>query len=255
MLGAIVGDIVGSIYEWKNHRSKSFPLFKPESFFTDDSVMTVALADAILHDYNYAAAMRGYGIRYPDAGYGGMFRRWLADEGMGPYGSFGNGAAMRISPAGWAFATLEETLKRARAYTEVTHNHSEGIKGGETVAGAIWLARHGTSKADLRAWIAKHSGYDLSRSCDEIRPGYEFNETCQRTVPEALTAFLESTDFEDAIRLAVSLGGDSDTLACITGSVAEAFYGGVPKEIEREALSRLDAPLRDVTALFRSRFP
>ena len=254
MLGAIVGDIVGSIYEWSNHRSKSFPLFSSKCFFTDDSVLTVALADAILYGGDYAALMRRYGQRYPGAGYGGMFARWLLDDSMGPYGSFGNGAAMRISPAGWAFPTLEETLQRAREYTEVTHNHPEGVKGGETVAGAIWLARHGRSKAELRAWILRHSGYDLSRTCDEIRPDYEFNETCQRTVPEALTAFLESTDFEDAIRLAVSLGGDCDTLTCITGAVAEAFYGGVPDEIEREALARLDQPLREVVRLFRGRF-
>ncbi len=254
MLGAIVGDIVGSVYEFDNHRSKSFPLFSPKSFFTDDSVLSVALADAVLHDGDYAATMRLYGRRYPNAGYGGMFARWLMDERMGPYGSFGNGSAMRICPAGWAFATLEETLRRARAYTEVTHNHPEGIKGAETVAGAIWLARQRRSKTELRDWIAKHSGYDLSRTCDEIRPGYEFNETCQETVPEALTAFLESTDFEDAIRLAVSLGGDCDTLTCITGSVAEAFYGGVPAEIERQALARLDQPLREVVRLFRARF-
>jgi len=254
MLGAIVGDIVGSIYEFDNHCSKSFSLFSPESFFTDDSVLTCALASSIVADTDFGKTMRRYGEQYPDAGYGGMFRRWLADESMGPYGSFGNGAAMRISPAGWAYPTLEQTLERARAYTEVTHNHPEGIKGGETVAGAIWLARRGKSKAELREWIVKHSGYDLSRPCDEIRPDYQFNETCQNTVPEALTAFLESTDFEDAIRLAVSLGGDCDTLTCITGSVAEAFYGGVPAEIEREALARLDQPLRDVVRLFRGRF-
>jgi ADP-ribosylglycohydrolase len=162
---------------------------------------------------------------------------------------------MRISPAGWAYSTLGETLKRARGFTSVTHDHPEGIKGAEATAGAIWMGRHGASKADIRAWIVKHAGYDLARTCDEIRPGYRFNETCQQTVPEALVAFLESTDFEDAIRLAISLGGDSDTLACITGGVAEAFYGGVPKEIEREALSRLDPTLRDVTDLFRARFP
>jgi ADP-ribosylglycohydrolase len=254
MLGAIVGDIVGSIYEFSNHRSKSFPLFSATCCFTDDSVLTVALADAILHGGDYVALMRRYGDLYPDAGYGGMFARWLRDATMGPYGSFGNGAAMRISPAGWAFPTLEETLQRAKQYTEVTHDHPEGIKGGEVVAGAIWLARHGKSKVELREWIVKQSGYDLSRSCDQIRPTYQFNETCQRTVPEALTAFLESTDFEDAIRLAVSLGGDCDTLTCITGSVAEAFYGGVPAEIEREALARLDQPLRDVVRLFRGRF-
>ena len=254
MLGAIVGDIVGSVYEWNNHKSKSFPLFAPKSYFTDDSVLTVALAQAILDGGDYAQVMRRYGKRYPNAGYGGMFRKWLGDPAMRAYNSFGNGAAMRISPAGWAYGTLEETLTRAREFTAVTHDHPEGLKGGEAVAGAIWLARHGKSKAELRAWILKHSGYDLSRTCDEIRPGYQFNETCQKTVPEALTAFLESTDFEDAIRLAVSLGGDCDTLTCITGSVAEAFYGGVPPEIEREALARLDEPLRDVVRLFRGRF-
>lgn len=255
MLGAIVGDIVGSIYEFNNHRSTDFPFFGPRCRFTDDSVLTISLADVILKNGDIAATMRRYGRRYPDAGYGGMFRRWLVDSSMGSYNSFGNGAAMRISPAGWAYATLEETLTRAREFTAVTHDHPEGMKGAEATAGAIWMGRHGAGKAEIRAWVEKHAGYDFSRTCDQIRPDYGFNETCQRTVPEAFTAFLESTDFEDAIRLAISLGGDSDTLACITGSLAEAFYGGVPKEIEREALSRLDAPLRDVTVLFRSRFP
>lgn len=253
MLGAVVGDIVGSIYEFSNHRSKDFPFFGPQCSFTDDTVLTVALADAILNSADYAAAMRRYGAFYPDESYGGRFRQWLGDPSMGPYHSFGNGAAMRISPAGWAYATLDETLKRAREFTAVTHDHPEGIKGAEATAGAIWMARHGATKADLKAWIVARTGYDLSRTCDEIRPGYEFNETCQRTVPEALTAFFESTDFEDAIRLGISLGGDSDTLACITGGIAEAFYGGVPTEIEREALSRLDARLRDVTGRFRAR--
>ena len=254
MLGALVGDIVGSVYEWDNHRSKDFPLFSPKSSFTDDSVLTVALADVVLNGGDFASAMRRYGRLYPAAGYGGMFRRWLGTPGMGPYNSFGNGAAMRISPAGWAYPTLEETLKHARAFTAVTHDHPEGIKGAEATAGAIWMGRHGASKADIQAWVLKHAGYDLSRTCDEIRPTYVFNETCQRTVPEALTAFLESTDFEDAIRLAISLGGDSDTLACITGGVAEAFYRGVPAAIEREALSRLDEPLREVVTRFRARY-
>jgi ADP-ribosylglycohydrolase len=255
MLGALVGDIVGSVYEWSNHRSKDFPLFAARSTFTDDSVLTIALADTILKGGDFAVAMRRYGLLYPHAGYGGMFRRWLGDPSMGPYHSFGNGAAMRISPAGWAYEPLHETLKQARAFTAVTHDHPEGLKGAETTAGAIWMGRHGATKEAIRAWVVTHAGYDLSRTCDQIRPGYEFNETCQGTVPEAFTAFLESTDFEDAIRLAISLGGDSDTLTCITGAVAEAFYGGVPKEIEREALARLDVPLRDVTNLFRARFP
>jgi ADP-ribosylglycohydrolase len=254
MLGAIVGDVVGSVYEWNNHRSKVFPLFDPRSSFTDDSVLTIALAYSILSGNDFSGVMRRYGESYPDAGYGGMFRRWLNDPSMGPYNSFGNGAAMRISPAGWAYPTLEETLAKAREFTEVTHNHPEGIKGAEATAGAIWMGRHGSSKAEIKTWLLKHTGYDLSRTCDQIRPGYQFNETCQETVPEALIAFLESTDFEDAIRLAISLGGDSDTLACITGSVAEAFYGGVPPEIERETLARLDNPLREVVGLFRARF-
>lgn len=254
MLGAIVGDVVGSVYEWDNHRSKEFPLFGHASIFTDDSVLTVALAEAILTGADYAVVMREYGRRYPSAGYGGMFRRWLGDASMGPYNSFGNGAAMRISPAGWAYPTLEETLERARLYTAVTHDHPEGVKGGQVTAGAIWMARHGRSKAEIRDWAVSFAGYDFSRTCDQIRPGYRFNETCQRTVPESLTAFFESTDFEDAIRLGVSLGGDTDTLTCITGSVAEAFYGGVPPEIERETLSRLDEPLRDVVQRFRKTY-
>lgn len=254
MLGAIVGDIVGSIYEFQNHKSKEFPLFTPDRFFTDDSVLTVALAETILEGGDYAVSMREYGARYPLAGYGGMFRRWLLDPSMGPYHSFGNGAAMRISPAGWAYATLEETLERAKDFTAVTHDHPEGIKGAQATAGAIWMARRGASKAEIKAWIEGPAGYDLSRTCDEIRPTYAFNETCQRTVPEALTACLESSDFEDAVRLAVSLGGDSDTLTCIAASVAEALYGGVPDSIASEALSRLDEPMRTVVRKFRGTF-
>jgi len=254
MLGALVGDIVGSVYEWKNHRSKDFPLFSPACIFTDDSVLTIALAESILEGTDYAVVMRAYGSRYPSAGYGGMYRQWLRDPSMGPYHSFGNGAAMRISPAGWAYDTLEETLEKSRDFTSVTHNHPEGIKGAQAVAGAIWMARRKSTKAEIRSWVERSAGYDLSRTCDQIRPGYRFNETCQKTVPEALTAFLESTDFEDAIRNGVSLGGDSDTLTCITGSVAEAFYGGVPSGIERETLTRLDEPLRGVVRRFRERY-
>jgi len=173
---------------------------------------------------------------------------------MGPYNSFGNGSAMRISPVGWAFGTLEETLQAAERYTAVTHNHPEGIKGAQAVAGAIWMARHKSGKAEIRAWVERTTGYDLSRTCDQIRPGYRFNESCQQTVPEALTAFLESTDFEDAIRNGISLGGDSDTLTCIAGSVAEAFYGGVPAAIEQETLRRLDDPLRETLRRFREKY-
>lgn len=254
MLGALVGDVVGSVYEWNNHRSKVFPLFGPACIFTDDSVLTVALAEAILEGTDYAIIMRAYGRRYPSAGYGGMYRQWLLDPSRGPYNSFGNGAAMRISPAGWAYASLEETLEQARQFTALTHNHPEGIKGAQAVAGAIWMARQKSTKADIRAWVERTAGYDLSRTCDQIRPGYRFNETCQKTVPEAFAAFLEATDFEDAIRNGISLGGDSDTLTCITGSLAEAFYGGVPAAIERETLARLDDPLRRTVQRFRERF-
>lgn len=254
MLGAIVGDIVGSVYEWNNHRSKTFPLFAADSVFTDDSVLTVALAEAILDGVDYAFVMRSYGRRYPSAGYGGMYRRWLLDPSMGPYGSFGNGAAMRISSAGWAFDTLEETLDRTRLTTAVTHDHPEGIKGAQAIAGAIWLSRHRSSREEIRSWVGRTCGYDVSRPCDEIRTGYRSNETCQKTMPEALSAFFESTDFEDAIRNGVSLGGDSDTLTCITGSVAEAFYGGVPAAIAREAMARLDEPLRRTVRRFRDRY-
>ncbi len=183
-----------------------------------------------------------------------MFRKWLGDPKMGPYNSFGNGAAMRISPAGWAYGTLEETLEQARRFTAGTHDHPEGIKGAQAVAGAIWMARHKSTKDEIRGWVQKISGYDLSRTCDQIRPVYRFNESCQKTVPEALIAFLESSDFEDAIRNAISLGGDSDTLTCITGSVAEAFYGGVPAAIEQETMARLDDPLRKTVRRFRERY-
>ena len=257
MLGGIVGDVVGSVYEWNNHRSKDFPLFIEESSFTDDTVLTVALADSILNGVegsDFAARMREYGRRYPNAGYGGMFWEWLRDPSMGPYNSFGNGAAMRIGPAGWVYESLEETLSKAAGFTAVTHNHPEGVKGAQATAGAIWMARRGKTKAEIRTWAERFAGYDLSRTCDEIRPGYDFNVSCQQTVPEALIAFLESMDFEDAIRLAISLGGDSDTLACIAGSVAEPFYGSVPRAIAQQTLARLDEPLRIVVTLFQERF-
>lgn len=255
MLGAIVGDVIGSIYEWNNIKTKDFPLVGQHCFFTDDTVLTVALADAILSGRDYGALMRHYYARYPRAGYGGRFHDWALAIVEGPYNSWGNGAAMRVSPAGHAYDSLEGTLQAATRFTEVTHNHPEGLKGAQAVAGAIYLARTGSSKDEIRRYVEQTFGYDLSRTLDEIRPTYEFDESCQGTVPEALAAFLESVDFEDAIRNAVSLGGDTDTLACITGSVAEAFYGGVPEEIAAAVLARLDAPLREVTTRFLQRYP
>jgi ADP-ribosylglycohydrolase len=250
MLGAIVGDIVGSIYEFDNIKTVKFPLFSDTCFFTDDTVLTVALAEAILTGKNYASLMRAYYHRYPDAGYGGRFHAWARGEVTGPYNSWGNGAAMRISPVGYAFDTLETVLEKAEEYTLITHDHPEGVKGAQATAAAVYLARTGASREEIRRYITGTFGYDLSRSCDEIRPNYTFDESCQGTVPQAIAAFLGSTDFESAIRLAVSLGGDSDTLACIAGGIAEAFYGSVPPYIAWRALDFLDEPLRQVTVAF-----
>jgi ADP-ribosylglycohydrolase len=250
MLGAIAGDVIGSIYEWKNIKSKDFPLFAAGSYFTDDSVLTVALADALLSGESYAQVMKAYYERYPYAGYGGRFQDWAMSSELSPYFSWGNGAAMRISPVAYAFDTIEEVLRQAAHYTGVTHDHPEGIKGGQATAAAIFIGRTGGSRADIRSYVEQSFGYDLARTVDAIRPRYVFDESCQKTVPEALICFLESTDFEDCIRNAISLGGDSDTLACIAGAVAEGFYGGVPEPIAKFALQKLDAPLRQVTLKF-----
>ena len=254
MLGAITGDIVGSIYEWDNLKSKEFPLFGDVCKFTDDSVLTVALADSILRGRPYDEVMREYCQRYPYAGYGGSFGLWAKDPLAGPYNSWGNGAAMRTSPVGFAFNSLEEVLDKAAHYASFTHNHPEGINGAQATSACVYLARTGASKDEIKKYITSNVDYDLSRSVDEIRPSYEFDDSCQGTVPQAITAFLESTDFEDAIRNAISLGGDSDTLACIAGGISEAFYGGVPTAIKEKSLSLLDAPLKEVVRQFYSRF-
>ena len=204
----------------------------------------------ILFDHEVQHEMRRLGKAYPNAGYGGMFGRWLRAEHPQPYGSFGNGSAMRVAAAGWLFDTLDKTLELAKVTAEVTHNHPEGIKGAQATAAAIFLARTGHSKPEIRQYVEQTFGYDLSRTCDEIRPGYRHVETCQQTVPEAIIAFLESTGFEDALRNAVSLGGDSDTLACITGGIAEAFYG-MPSELQQETLKRLPEEMRAAYELFR----
>jgi len=248
MLGAIVGDIVGSIYEIKNHKSKEFPLFKDESYFTDDSVLTCATALAILDGGSYADLYRKIGLSFAGAGYGGMFVRWLMDDSMGPYDSFGNGSAMRVSPVGWAFDTEEDVLAAAKASAEVSHNHPEGIKGAQATALAIFLARNGRSQTEVVRKIESMFGYDISTPIDEIRGSYSFDVTCQGTVPEALRCFLEADGFEDAIRNAISIGGDSDTLAAITGSIAEATFG-IPEDIANTAIARLDERL--VTILVR----
>lgn len=248
MLGAIIGDIVGSVYEWNNIKTKDFPLFSERGFFTDDTVMTIAVADVVMSGGsadNFADSMKRLGRLYPNSGYGARFGSWLFSDSREPYNSWGNGSAMRVSPCGWTCKTLEETERVAEISAAVTHNHPEGIKGAQATAAAIFLARAGSNKDSIKAYIEGEYGYDLSRTLDEIRPVYRFNESCQETVPEAIIAFLESTDFEDAIRNAISLGGDSDTLAAITGSIAEAAYG-IPESIANMALGYLDQPLREV---------
>ncbi|KEZ76598.1 ADP-ribosylglycohydrolase family protein [Salinisphaera hydrothermalis] len=252
MIGAITGDIVGSVYEFDNHRDKRFPLFREDAFFTDDTVLSVALAETLMHGGDYGEAMRRWYRRYPDASYGGMFRQWARTDDAGPYYSWGNGSAMRVSPIGYAFDDLESVLDKAAASAAPTHDHPEGIKGAQAVAAAILWARQGQDKDTIRRECETRFGYDLAPSLADIRADYDFDVSCQGTVPPAITAFLEAEDFEDAIRNAISLGGDSDTLACITGGIAEAFYG-VPPEIEAEAFKRLDPPLADVVAAFRQR--
>ncbi len=259
MIGAILGDMIGAPYEFdRGDKTKDFPLFGRGSKFTDDSVMTIAVAEALMDSSGktdeevkvaLVHSMQKWGRKYPNAGYGGMFRRWLREEDPKPYGSFGNGSAMRVSSAGWLYEDLEMTQKNARLTAVVTHNHPEGIKGAEAVASAIFLARSGRSKEEIKEYIIDEFGYDLSRSCNEIRPGYHHMESCQQTVPEAVTAFLEGEDFEDVIRTAVSLGGDSDTLTCIAGSIAEAFYG-VPDELQSECLTRLPEDILNVLNQF-----
>ena len=259
MIGAILGDMIGAPYEFdRGKKTKEFPLFSGGSQFTDDSVMTIAVAEALMDSAGKTdeevrsaliASMLKWGRRYPDAGYGGMFYRWLHGSQPEPYNSFGNGSAMRASAAGWLYVSFEETWKKARLTAEVTHNHPEGIKGAECVATVIWLARNGKTKEEIRTFVEDTFGYDLSRTCDEIRPGYRHVESCQETVPEAVTAFLEGKDFEDVIRTAVSLGGDCDTLACIAGSIAEAFYP-VPAEMEKECRKRLPEDMLEVLDRF-----
>ena len=248
MIGAIIGDIVGSIYEWHNIKTKEFPLFQGKCFFTDDTVMTVAVAEGLMNGGerdDFIDAMKKYGRMYPDSGYGGRFGGWLFSEDREPYHSWGNGSAMRTAAVGWWFDSLEETQAMAALAAGVTHDHPEGIKGAVSAAAAIFLARTEKGREKMKEYMARKFGYDLSQTLDEIRPGYRFSERCQDTVPQAMIAFLESTDFEDAIRNAISLGGDSDTLAAITGGIAEAAYG-VPRELKDKAWEYLDEPLREV---------
>ena len=254
MLGAIAGDVIGSIYEGTGIKTKDFALFTPQSTFTDDSVLTVAVAEWILGGRELTDLLHEYFAAYPGRGYGGAFHDWAQRQGRRPYNSFGNGAAMRVSPVGFAFDTMDEVLAWAEKSAAVTHNHPEGIRGAQATAAAIYCARQTRDKAAIRDTLELQFGYDLSRTLEEIRPDYNFDVTCQGSVPEALIAFLESSDWEDPIRNAISLGGDADTLACIAGGVAEAYYGGLPPELAGNVLARLDPRLADVVRRFRERY-
>lgn len=247
MWGAVIGDMVGSIYEWDPIKSKAFEFFSERCFFTDDTVCTAAVADILIHDLPPADTMRQWCVRHPDSGYGGFFRAWMRMETPEPYGSFGNGAAMRVSPAAFLHrdGALDDALAAADRVTEITHNHPEGLKGARAATQAIWLAFQGSEPSAIRQAMEDAYGYDLSRSVDEIRPGYCFNETCQQTVPEAITCALESTDFEDAVRNAISLGGDADTLAAIAGPIAEALHG-IPDQFIERASGRLAEKAPDI---------
>lgn len=259
MIGAIIGDIAGSRFEFHNHRSKQFTLLDDKCFFTDDSIMTLAVAKALMvcdKDYTDLSAqtikcMQEVGRPYPNSGYGGRFYGWMYSNNPQPYFSFGNGAAMRVSAVGWIAKDLEEVKDLSEKVTAVTHDHPEGLKGAEATAVAIFLARQGKSKEEIKRYI-EDNYYTLDFTIDEIRPTYRFNETCQDTVPQALEAFFESKDFEDAIRTAVSVGGDSDTLAAITGSIAEAYYG-VPKDIRAQATAFLDKRLKTILNEFEDK--
>ena len=263
MYGAILGDIIGSPYEFdRGEKTKDFPLFHRDCDFTDDSILTLAVAEALMDAPQGASdaeirqklieRMRFHGSNYPYAGWGARFGYWLVSPDPEPYGSCGNGSAMRVSAVGWLYEDLETVLRMAALTSDVTHDHPEGIKGAQAVAAAIFLARTGSTKDQIKAYIQENFHYDLSRTCDQIRPGYHHVETCQETVPEAITAFLEGTGFEDVIRTAVSLGGDCDTLTCIAGSMAEAFYG-VPEELKETCRAYLTADLLPILERFEAR--
>jgi ADP-ribosylglycohydrolase len=254
MIGAIAGDIIGSVYERQNIKSKDFPLFSPESVFTDDTVLTVAVADCLLHKKSFTRTFQEYGRKFPDAGFGSSFYSWIFSSNPQPYNSWGNGSAMRVSPIGFLSKRLTEVLENAKSSAEVTHNHPEGIKGAQATAAAIFLARAGKSKGEIKTFITESFQYDVDRSLDQIRPDHSFDVSCQGTVPTAIIAFLESTNYEDAIRNAISLGGDSDTLACIAGGIAEAYYQEIPETIVWETKQRLDRDLLQIVELFEEEY-
>jgi ADP-ribosylglycohydrolase len=254
MLGAIAGDMIGVPWEAQGEKRYDFPLFSEFSRFSDDTVMTLAVAHALLEERDYAQTMREFGRRYPGVGYGGHFERWLYDDSMGPYNSYGNGGAMRASPIGYAARCAEEALAEAKRCAAPTHNHPEGLKGAQAVALAVFLARSGAPKPEIRREIAMRFGYDLERTVAEIRPTYSWDVAAERSVPEALICFFDAPDFEAALRNAISLGGDADTMACIAGAIAEAHWGEVPPPIAIEVRTRLPPEFLQLVDRFGSRF-
>lgn len=254
MFGAIVGDVVGSTREGRAVRQKDFELLPDGSQLTDDTVLTVAQADQLLRGADWVDCLKQWARRYPNAGYGGTFIHWMLSESREAYDSWGNGSAMRVGPVAWAHDDEAALLAAAEASAAVTHSHPEGIRGAQATALAIWLARRGAAADEIRARVAAHSGYDLDRSVDEVRPGYGFDVSCQGSVPESLICALEAADFEDAIRNAVSLGGDADTMACIAGAVAEPLFGGVPQPLRSKVWERLTPAIQDVVRAFYARF-
>lgn len=254
MLGAISGDIIGSYYEFFSVKNKDFEMFVPKSRFTDDTVLTVALAESILTQKSYTSTLHKYFDNYQQAGYGASFLKWCLAKKTEPYNSLANGSAMRVSPVAWANETIEDVIKAAEKSSEVTHNHPEGIEGAVATAVAIFMARNGSSKKEIRDKVEELTNYDLNRKVDDIRKIYKFELFASKSVPEAIICFLESENFEDTIRNAISLGGDADTQACIAGSIAEAFYGGVPKEIAVKSLTYLDENLLSLTKQFIQRY-
>jgi len=254
MLGVIAGDVIGSRFEWAPIKNTDFELFHPLSSFTDDTVLTIATASAILRGRPFGEAYLEFGRRYPRAGYGGNFHKWLSATDPEPFNSWGNGSAMRVAPVGLACSDVASVLREAERSAAPTHNHPEGIKGAQATALTVFLARRGAAKEEIRKEIAERFGYDLARTVDDIRPHYHFDVTCQGTVPEAMVAFLDSTDYEHAVRLAISLGGDSDTLGAIAGGFAQAYYRSIPAAIVTEVRAKLPAEFLDILDEFEARF-
>jgi ADP-ribosylglycohydrolase len=254
VIGAIAGDVIGSTHEHHPVKDRNFDLFTQRSHFTDDTVCTIALADVLLHGGDYAETLQKYCRRYPDAGYGSRFKQWIHTTPPMPYGSFGNGSAMRVVPVGLAFSAEKEVLEWAERSAVVTHDHPEGIKGAQATALAVFMAAAGADKVTIKKEIASRFQYDLDRRLDEIRPGYRFDVTCQGSVPESILAFLESNSYEVSIRLAISLGGDADTQACIAGGIAQAFYKSIPVEIEEKTMALLTPEFIDILRKFKERY-